>query len=101
MNIEITQKDGIATMSIEGRIDTVTAKEFEVKMNELLALSCNEMIADCSGMTYISSSGLRGFLILQKSANAKGATLVLKHLSDPIKEVFKITGFASIFKIED
>ena len=101
MTIEIIQKEDLSTLLIEGRLDTVTAKSFDVKIKEFLSLKSLKMVVDCSQLSYVSSSGLRCFLILQKSANAAGASLVLKGLSESIKEIFKITGFASIFTIEE
>ncbi len=101
MEIKISQKENLLTMSIDGRVDTVTAKDFEVEIQKVLESGANEVVVECEKMSYVSSSGLRGFLILQKGITQKGGKLTLKGLSDPIKEVFKITGFAAIFKIED
>ena len=101
MDIQIKQNEENVSIIIDGRIDTITAKDFEVKVKEVLALDAKKIAVDCEKLAYISSSGLRTFLILQKGANAKGASVVLQHLAEPIKEVFKITGFASIFNIED
>ena len=50
-------------------------------------------------MTYTSSQGLRIFLMLQKSVNARGGHLVMKNMSPQVKEVFDITGFSNIIKI--
>lgn len=100
MEVTITKQDSCIIATIEGRIDTATAKDFEAKVRELLQDECTEIVLDCQNMSYISSSGLRSFLILQKGINAKKGKLVLRSMGEPIKEIFKITGFASIFNIE-
>lgn len=98
MEITILKEDGV-TIKINGRVDTTTAKDFEAEAKKVLEGDCSNVTIDCSDLSYVSSSGLRVFLILQKGVNAKKGKLVLSAMSDPIKEVFKITGFAAIFTI--
>ncbi len=100
MEVAITKHDDCIVATIEGRVDTITAKAFEAHVMELLKDECKSIILDCEKLSYVSSSGLRAFLILQKGINAKKGKLVLRSMGDPIKEVFKITGFMSIFNIE-
>ncbi len=100
METTIIKQDGCIVVTIEGRIDTTTAKGLEELVAELLQDECSSIVIDCEKMSYISSSGLRAFLILQKGINTKKGKLVLRSMSDQIKEVFKITGFTSIFTIE-
>ncbi len=99
MEITITKHEDAILASIEGRVDTTTAKDFEIKVAELLSDECANIILDCEKMNYVSSSGLRGFLILQKGINAKKGKLVLQNMSAPVYEIFKITGFSTIFNI--
>ena len=100
MEITTTKKEDCILVAVNGRVDTTTAKEFETHISTVLNEECKNIVLNCENMIYISSSGLRVFLILQKGINAKGGTLVIRGMSEPIKEVFKITGFSSIFNIE-
>ncbi|MFI3240404.1 MAG: STAS domain-containing protein [Bacteroidales bacterium] len=101
MNVVITKQDDHILASVEGRVDTITSKDFETVVNSLLKEENSNIILDCDKLSYVSSSGLRTFLIFQKGLNAKGGKLTLRSLSEPIKEIFEITGFASIFSIEN
>ncbi len=101
MEIAISKGIDNTIVKVEGRVDTTTAKDFETEVQTVLQdAECTNVIVDCAGLSYVSSSGLRVFLVLQKGMNAKKGKLVLKNMNAPIKEVFKITGFASIFTIE-
>lgn len=51
-------------------------------------------------MEYISSSGLRIFLKLKKSVDAKGGQVTLSALQSTVREVFDMTGFAKMFQIK-
>jgi len=96
--MEITITDGPQTLiAITGRLDTVSAPEFEKKVAPVIAGEMKDIVLDCTALDYISSSGLRVFLTLQKNINAKQGKLTLKGIKDEIKEIFDMTGFSSLF----
>lgn len=100
MEVTISNQDEKVLVTVDGRVDTTTAKDFEAEIRKVLEGDCSNIIVDCEKLSYVSSSGLRVFLILQKGVNAKKGKLTLTAMDAAIKEVFKITGFAAIFNIE-
>lgn len=88
-------------VAIEGRIDTTNYNEFEQAMNLLFEEKTKAIYLDCSGLSYISSSGLRVFLTVQKKMMATGGKFLLFAMQPTIKEIFDISGFSSIFSIFD
>lgn len=100
MNVEITQTDNQVTVTLEGRLDTVTSSEFEKKLTPYLSMSAVELIMDCSAMEYISSAGLRVVLMAHKSITAKGGRFIVRNLSKEVRSVFDMTGFSRILTIE-
>lgn len=98
MEVHFTTTEGITLITVQGRIDTITAGDFEAKVTQLTDGSGN-IIIDCAQMDYISSSGLRVFLVLQKRIKAMGGVLKLCSLQPSIKEIFDISGFSTIFSI--
>ncbi len=99
MELIIENKDNKVLAHVKGRLDTVSASEFEKKMESLMAEDILDIELDCSELSYIASSGLRHFLSLQKSVTARGGKLVLSGLQPGIKAVFDMTRFSSIFTI--
>ena len=96
------KKEGTKTMvTLQGRLDTTNADLFQQGIAELMQDEHPNIEFDCTDMEYTSSQGLRLFLMLQKRVNAKKGSLVLRHMRPQVKEVFDITGFSNIFKIED
>jgi anti-sigma B factor antagonist len=87
-------------INIKGRIDTATSPEFEKAIAPVIAGDMKEVIMECKDFEYISSTGLRLFLVLQKSANAKKGSLLIRNMNDDIKNVFNMTGFTALFKFE-
>ena len=99
MNVQITASADYTVVSVEGRIDTTNAGEFEKSMMEVIESGCTKIILNCSGLNYISSSGLRVFLIVQKKMMAVKGQFRLSNLQPGIKEIFDISGFSSIFLV--
>ena len=59
------------------------------------------MILDFENLSYISSAGLRVILITAKALRRQDAELAVCSLSDPIREVFEISGFYQIIPVRD
>ena len=97
MNITIeTNNHTIA--SIEGRIDTLTAPELETKILPLITEQNATLEFDCTKVDYISSSGLRVFLLADKAAQKNGGIIILSNLNDYLKEIFDISGLTDLFE---
>ncbi len=86
-------------LAVDGRLDTLNYGIFENKLNELMADDVQEIVVNCEKMDYVSSSGLRIFLMFLKALKAKNGRFVLCSLQPNIREIFEIAGFASIFEI--
>lgn len=99
MNVKIERAEGYAFVCVEGRVDTTNANEFESSMLQVIADGYTKIVLDCSGLDYISSSGLRVFLIIQKKMTAAKGQFRLCGLQPGIVEIFDISGFTSIFSI--
>jgi anti-anti-sigma factor len=98
MEINIEENGGALAIFVQGRVDTVTAPELEKKFNEAMAREENRWVLLLSGLDYISSAGLRVILSAAKSLKVKGGELHLADARDPVKKVFEISGFFTLFK---
>ena len=96
MNITKTVNEKDFIVSIDGRLDTTTAPQFEEFMVENIS-KMSTLTLDCTGLEYISSAGLRVLLSAQK--RLKGG-MKLKNVCELVMEVFEMTGFVDILVIE-
>ena len=96
MNITKTVNEKDFIVSIDGRLDTTTAPQFEEFMVENIS-KMSTLTLDCAGLEYVSSAGLRVLLSAQK--RLKGG-MKLKNVCELVMEVFEMTGFVDIFVIE-
>jgi len=88
-----------SVLKIKGRVDTVHSSALENEVNQLFDSGEKNLILNCGGMDYISSSGLRVFLVEQKKARAINGKLYLCDMQPAIQEIFRISGFSNLFRI--
>lgn len=95
------EKDNCVIVPVEGRVDAVTAPQFENQLVDWVSNSTDDFLIDLSGLDYISSAGLRSMLGIAKRLKANDRILMLCSLTDTVKEVFDISGFSTIIPIYD
>ncbi len=100
MTTSIQETDERIVAVLSGELDTAAAKETEEALSPLLNSNGKEVVIDCTGLEYISSSGLRILLRILKQAQSVGSRVVLKNVNEVIQDVLKLTGFMSIFEFE-
>ena len=98
MTIEIKKNAAETTIEIVGRLDTITAPALDKAINENIGDTKN-LVLDVKGMEYISSAGLRVFLVVQKKMQKIGS-MKITGVCEEVMEVFEMTGFADILTIE-
>ncbi|HOJ71435.1 MAG TPA: STAS domain-containing protein [Syntrophorhabdaceae bacterium] len=101
MEIDFRKEGRAQIASVKGRIDAVTAPEFEKKMLEVIEQGERTILINMSGLEYISSAGLRSILTIAKKLKAENGEVFFAALQGAVEEVFKISGFHSIFKVFD
>ena len=84
-----------------GRIETVGAGEFQRYINEEIEAADEKVVLDMAGVPAVSSAALRGVLLATRQIEARGLTLTICALTDPVREVFNMVGFDRLFTVTD
>lgn len=87
----------IATVS--GRLDTLTAPDFDKACSGWVEEGRRKMVLDLSSLEYISSAGLRSILAMAKKLATCGGVLAICSVSGVVAEVFSISGFDSFLPV--
>lgn len=87
------------TLSVKGRIDTITSKNLDKEINDEIG-NFESLILDFTDLEYISSAGLRVLIATQKKLKSENIPFVIKNVDDNVKEIFRMSGFDKILKIE-
>lgn len=97
MQIKEERNGDLGIVSMDGRLDNETAQGFQEKMSALIDAGCTRLVVDMADLQYISSVGLRAFLLISKKLKPLGGKLLMCKQQSHIKEVFDIAGFSSLF----
>lgn len=100
MQVSTESSDRMLVVSVTGRLDFGASAPFQQSLESAVAEARGRaLILDCSGLDYVSSAGLRSFLIGARAAQAAKVRLLVCSLQKSVAEVFEISGFAKIIPV--
>lgn len=99
MKIDIQPSQSAWIVSVSGKLDAVTAADYEKAIGALIDEGKLRLVVDFAELSYISSAGLRVLLSTAKQLKPKGGVAVFASLQDNVREVFEMTGFSAILGI--
>ncbi len=99
MKINIANEQDYSVITVTGRLDTVTAPDFEKECAACKETEAQRIILDFAALDYISSAGLRCILAMAKKIKKTGGSVMLCGISGLVEEVIKVSGFDSFLPI--
>ncbi len=99
IDIQQEQQGPVRVIALGGRLDTETAVDVELALQDLLGAGEREFLIDLSGIGYVSSAGLRVLLSLAKQLDGGRGSLRLCGLNAAVTQVFDVAGFSKLFAI--
>ncbi len=99
MTIDKTLEGTKLEISLEGRLDTMTAPQLEEEVKNNIE-GIKELIFDLKNLAYVSSAGLRVLLSAQKIMNKQGS-MTIRNANEEVMESFEVTCFIDILNIEE
>jgi anti-sigma B factor antagonist len=101
LEISVDNYKRVDMVTVSGRIDGSNAGELENAFNALTDEGRYQIIAELSGVEYMSSAGLRALVATMRECKKHRGDLRLATPSDRINEVLELAGLDSIFQIFD
>src|SRR3954454_2678467 len=100
--MEITSKSvaGITVVQLAGELTALTAGDAQGKVLQLVGPG-GKMILDMSGVSFMSSAGLRMLLVLYRTISGRGGKILLIGLPEDIRNTMSLTGFLDLFRHSD
>jgi len=89
-------------LSVSGRLDQDTCDGFRAELMvhvESTARDGGAIILDLTGMEYVSSAGLRCFMLASRQAKAQHGRIVVASLQPMVAEIFEISHFNLVFQV--
>lgn len=101
LSIQTEREEKAVVISPLGRVDGSNAAVLESAIQEQLDAGEKILLFDFKDLNYISSAGLRVFLMTARRLQGEGGKTLFFGLSGPIAHIFEISGFSAILSIFD
>jgi anti-anti-sigma factor len=88
-------------MTLTGYIDTYNSNFFQKRVQKVIEAGFIRLVFHCSGLNYVSSTGIGSFTSFLKSAKTHGGDLVMLDVQPKVYEVFQLLGFSQFFNIRE
>ena len=102
MDIGVEIRGNVIVVAVQGRIDHLNAAAFHDTLTPHLA-ECRAggagIVLDLAGLEYISSAGLRIFMIAAKQARARSGRIAVAQMQPLVQEIFEISHFHLVYEI--
>ncbi|MFY7842942.1 MAG: STAS domain-containing protein [Rhabdochlamydiaceae bacterium] len=95
----INKINSVYDLSLEGRLDASSSSDLGEKLKNILSSPHVKVVVDCSNLNYLSSAGMRFFLMSTKTIKANFGQICFCHFQPDVMEIIKMAGFESILKI--
>ena len=99
IDISEDRRTDAVVLALSGKLDATTAKTFEDKILAEIDSGDRRFVLDLSQLEYVSSSGLRVFLLAAKRLHSADGKIVLCSLKEHVRQVFDLAGFSSILSL--
>lgn len=89
------------SMKLWGEVDISSSQLFKEKLYQAIESTGKNIKLDCTGLSYIDSTGLGILVGALKKTKQTEHTIIIKGLKENIKKLFYITGLDKIFVMEE
>ncbi|MDX2218111.1 MAG: STAS domain-containing protein [Burkholderiales bacterium] len=89
-------------LSVSGRLDQDNCEAFRTELAPYLEAALSEphhIVFDLSGLEYVSSAGLRCFMLAARQSRGPGSRIVVASLKAMVAEIFQISRFDMVLKV--
>ena len=102
MNASLRRYASAAVLQVSGRLDQDTCGEFTRELMTFVDSAAHgggAIILDLAGLEYVSSAGLRCFMLASREAKAQQARIFVASLQPMVEEIFEISHFNLVFQV--
>ena len=100
MTTKVTFQDDAATLTVEGRFSTDEAQGFLDAAESATSKKISSLVLELGALEFISSAGIRCFVMLLKTCAQKGISLKLRNLTPQLKDILTLTSLLDKFDVE-
>lgn len=101
MDVRKSREGGTVVLEPVGALDSLQAPDFQNGVLAAIAQDKGGLVIDCASLTFVSSAGLRVFLIAAKALGKADRGFALCGMNATVADAFRKTGFDAIIDVCD
>jgi anti-sigma B factor antagonist len=102
MNVVARRYANAIVLRVDGRLDQDTCEAFRLELMPFVEKAITEsaaLVLDLSGVEYVSSAGLRCFVIASRRMKAAKGRILVADLQPMVAEIFEISHFDALMDV--
>ena len=102
MNVSSRRYANAALVQVSGRLDQDTCEAFRGQLMGFVDQAAHDggaIVLDLSQLEYVSSAGLRCFMLASRQAKAQHGRIFVAALQPMVAEIFEISHFNLVFQV--
>ena len=102
MNVSSRRFANAIMVHVAGRLDQDTCEAFRGQLMGFVDTAARDggaIVLDLSSLEYVSSAGLRCFMLASRQAKAQSGRIFVAALQPMVKEIFEISHFNLVFQV--
>lgn len=99
IDLKEEKKGDILILRIKGRLDAISSPLAEKKVFDCINNGQVKLLLDFSGVSYLSSAGMRMLLSTTKRLKSLSGRLIVCFVSPNVMDVLKMSGFDHVLEI--
>jgi anti-anti-sigma factor len=101
MNVTSRRYANAVILRVEGRLDQDTCVDFTTDLMKHVDGTADggAIVLDLAGLEYVSSAGLRCFMLASRQAKSHHGRIVVAALQPMVQEIFEISHFNLVFQV--
>ena len=100
-HLESSKNGKAAVLLLSGSLDAVSVQHLESACEQHLSDGMRYFVLDMTSLEYVSSMGIRSFIVIGRKAKAQGGAVLLCGMKGFVKDVLDMTHVTSLFPLFD
>jgi anti-anti-sigma factor len=101
LEINVQEMKRVDLITVAGRVDSSSAPELEQALEERTGQGRYNLVLEMSGVTYLSSAGLRALVSTLRNCKRRGGDVRIANPSERVQEVMELAGLDVLFDTFD
>lgn len=101
LEIKTNEINEVVVVRLIGYLDSNTASTAESEINSWLEKGTRKLVINLEETKYVSSAGLRIFVVTAKKMTANGGVVKLCSVNGVVQEILEISGLSTILDVKE